>query len=246
MSSLSLGLGVVSLWKLADGVLSFSAGATAFVKSSLLLTMGSKNFTRESLSLFSVPHEDTWLMNCPSGYVDDGCHLIVWAAAEIATTIMAASIPVLRVLFRDLRDPHPIGTGGTGSRKYHQHRKSGNSGETSDGDANSPAAAVALTRLTGAQGVEIETASKPWGAYWDFGKGSRRLSRMLGAGLKGTGVTAAEPYPLAQNSSRRVLVQGSGESNGEEMAQAEGVIVQTQEFEIRYSVPGGIERVDMP
>ncbi|KAH8898038.1 hypothetical protein GQ53DRAFT_621766, partial [Thozetella sp. PMI_491] len=50
------------------------AGATAFVKSSKVLTLISENFTY------------------------DGCDLLVWAAAEISTTIMACSLPMLRVL----------------------------------------------------------------------------------------------------------------------------------------------------
>ncbi|KAM7183875.1 hypothetical protein V8F33_013326 [Rhypophila sp. PSN 637] len=34
----------------------------------------------------------------------DGHHLIIWGSAEVAITIVAASIPVLRVLFRELRE----------------------------------------------------------------------------------------------------------------------------------------------
>lgn len=33
---------------------------------------------------------------------DDGVDLLIWGNAEVATTIMAASIPVLRVLIRDV------------------------------------------------------------------------------------------------------------------------------------------------
>ncbi|KAK0610126.1 hypothetical protein B0T17DRAFT_470266, partial [Bombardia bombarda] len=53
------------------------AGATGFVKSAKILTLGSTNFTY------------------------DGCELLVWAAGEISTTIMASCIPVLRVFFRE-------------------------------------------------------------------------------------------------------------------------------------------------
>ena len=213
--------------------------------------MGSKNFTRESadfsLSRF-VPREYLALIHRPSGYVDDGGHLIVWAAAEIATTIMAASIPVMRVLFRELRDPHPVETSGTGNGKYYRHRKSEHSGETCSGDGDSPAAAVALAHLAADQRAETETASasKPWGVYWDFGKGSSRVSKMLGTKLRSATVAATEPYPLARSSSQRVLVQVSGESNDEEALQAEGVIVQTHEFEIKYSVPRGAKPGEMP
>ncbi|KAK3689307.1 hypothetical protein B0T22DRAFT_536254 [Podospora appendiculata] len=56
------------------------AGATAFVKSAKILTIGSKNFSY------------------------DGCALLVWAAAEISTTIMASCIPVLRVFVREVHE----------------------------------------------------------------------------------------------------------------------------------------------
>ncbi|KAK0666633.1 hypothetical protein QBC41DRAFT_230143 [Cercophora samala] len=58
------------------------AGVCAFIKSSKLLLLGSKNFTYE------------------------GCLLLIWTSAEIGTTIMASCIPVLRVLFKQLRDNH--------------------------------------------------------------------------------------------------------------------------------------------
>ena len=198
------------------------------------------------LTVLFLPREYLALIHRPSWDVDDGCHLIVWAAAEIATTIMAASIPVMRVLFRELRDSHPVETSGTGSRKYYQHRKSENASETFNGDGDSPATTVALAHLAVDQRATTEAASRPWGVYWDFGKGSSRLSRMLGTRLKSAAAATTEPYPLAQNSSRRVLVQVSGESTGEEAVQTEGVIVQTQEFEIKYSVPRGAELGGMP
>ncbi|KAK3317516.1 hypothetical protein B0T19DRAFT_405206 [Cercophora scortea] len=56
------------------------AGATAFVKSAKILTIGGKNFSY------------------------DGCALLVWAAAEISTTIMASCIPVLRVFVREVHE----------------------------------------------------------------------------------------------------------------------------------------------
>lgn len=47
--------------------------------------------------------------------------LIIWGAAESAVTIMAASIPVLRTLFRDLK---------ASSRKYYGSRKIEDSAST--------------------------------------------------------------------------------------------------------------------
>lgn len=51
---------------------------------------------------------------------DHGYDLVIWGTAESATTIMAASIPVLRVLFRDIRlhpDRHYDTEEGTGPRE---------------------------------------------------------------------------------------------------------------------------------
>lgn len=42
-------------------------------------------------------------MEC-SYVTDEGGNLVIWGSAEVATTIMAASIPVLRVLIRDIRE----------------------------------------------------------------------------------------------------------------------------------------------
>ncbi|KAK3377230.1 hypothetical protein B0T24DRAFT_237074 [Lasiosphaeria ovina] len=56
------------------------AGATAFVKSATILTLGKESYTY------------------------DGTGLLTWSAAEIGTTIMACCIPVMRVLFRDLNE----------------------------------------------------------------------------------------------------------------------------------------------
>src|SRR4051812_35437891 len=48
--------------------------------------------------------------NLPTLSPVDGWHLIVWSAAEASTTIMAASIPVLRVLFRDVHHSRRYGS----------------------------------------------------------------------------------------------------------------------------------------
>ncbi|KAM7210722.1 hypothetical protein V8F06_013900 [Rhypophila decipiens] len=55
------------------------AGVTAFIKSEKIFTLGQDNF---------------------SFY---GSELLLWAGAEIGTTIMAACIPVLRVFFREVK-----------------------------------------------------------------------------------------------------------------------------------------------
>ncbi|KAK8121730.1 hypothetical protein PG984_010400 [Apiospora sp. TS-2023a] len=59
--------------------LGLMAGVTAFVRASQVPSLATPDFTYE-----------------------DG-HLVVWTIAEITTTIIAASIPVLRILYRDIR-----------------------------------------------------------------------------------------------------------------------------------------------
>ncbi|OIW32896.1 hypothetical protein CONLIGDRAFT_695133 [Coniochaeta ligniaria NRRL 30616] len=66
------------------------AGATAVVKTTEIPSLASGDFTCRSLALCRA--------------------LIIWGAAESAVTIMAASIPILRTLFHDLR---------ASSRKYY-------------------------------------------------------------------------------------------------------------------------------
>ena len=61
-------------------VSSQSAAASAFIKCSSLPELASQDF----------PH--------------DGVPLVIWSGTESAVTIMAASMPVLRVLFQDVRD----------------------------------------------------------------------------------------------------------------------------------------------
>ncbi|KAK3938971.1 hypothetical protein QBC46DRAFT_355427 [Diplogelasinospora grovesii] len=87
------------------------AGSTAFVKSARILTLGSENFTY------------------------DGCALLVWAAAEIGTTIMASCIPVLRVFFRDVHiktisSRHKSGSHASGP--YKKQSSGGSGGSNSD------------------------------------------------------------------------------------------------------------------
>ncbi|KAK4214239.1 hypothetical protein QBC37DRAFT_462362 [Rhypophila decipiens] len=67
------------------------ASATSFVKGASILALSSKNFTY------------------------DACPLLVWSAAEVSVTMMATSIPVLRVLFRDLHSGFAKGSKASGS-----------------------------------------------------------------------------------------------------------------------------------
>ncbi|KAH6845682.1 hypothetical protein B0I37DRAFT_190600 [Chaetomium sp. MPI-CAGE-AT-0009] len=132
------------------------AGITSFVKSGHIREMGTKNFTH------------------------DGCYLIALATAEIATTIMASCIPVLRVLFRDLRDVTPAEISGTGVLEHYHYHNSDSTGEAAKGVVHSPAVAILLAE-NGNGDITQETpnqpdqrrswaASKTWLALWDFGK----------------------------------------------------------------------------
>ncbi|KAK4150505.1 hypothetical protein C8A00DRAFT_46131 [Chaetomidium leptoderma] len=169
------------------------AGATAFVKAGMLLGLGSKSFTH------------------------DGCHLITWAAAEIATTIMASCIPVLRVLFRDLSDTIPTEI----------YRQSDSTGGTSKGRHRNS------TAPSQQKDLGAKTRSKSWTPYWDSRNGSNGKNKAAEDTSAIKGPTTL--YPLAENSSQRVLVHISGESTpGETATRTEGVIVQTQKFEVQY------------
>ena len=75
-----------------------SAGATAVIKTTTIPTLAAGDFTCSCpkfyplLSLLSLFSDVT---------ADDSSGLCIWGAAESAVTIMAASIPTLRILFRD-------------------------------------------------------------------------------------------------------------------------------------------------
>jgi len=195
----------------------------------------------------SQPLADCW--------TDEGAHLITWAAAEIATTIMASCIPVLRVLFRDLRDTHPAKISGTPGRRYYQYRKSNSTAETSKGGMVSPVNTTVVAsksntaditeNLPTQTGTEEPKASmKSWGSYWDFSKSRSRVSQILMGKPKSAADPAVRPYPIAENSSQRVLVNIAGEGSGGETGRMEGGIVQTQVFELRYEGTGAQRDVE--
>lgn len=73
------------------------AGITAIMKTVAIPGMVKGDFTCES---FVIPQ---FLIHVrlltPNLNADDGAQLVIWGNAEVSTTIMAASIPVLRVLF---------------------------------------------------------------------------------------------------------------------------------------------------
>ncbi|KAK0712393.1 hypothetical protein B0T26DRAFT_648687 [Lasiosphaeria miniovina] len=89
------------------------AGATAFVKSHMILTLGTSNFSY------------------------DGCELLVWAAAEIATTIMAACIPILRVFVREVRERTIARSGALSNNENYYYKRKVMSGTGGSGASNS-------------------------------------------------------------------------------------------------------------
>lgn len=61
---------------------------------------------------------------------------------------------------------------------------------------------------------------------------------MLTGRFKSAAEPTARPYPIAENSSQRELVKVAGKDVGGDSGRTEGVILQTQEFELRYEGPG--------
>jgi hypothetical protein len=105
-----------------------SAGATAIIKCTTLPKLSSGDFTCKSLPTSATPgHQDFAILppaisRVPTNMLlDHGSSLGIWSTAEPATTIMAACIPVLRILVRQARssgretDPTGGRTKGTGA-----------------------------------------------------------------------------------------------------------------------------------
>ncbi|KAK4226274.1 hypothetical protein QBC38DRAFT_500481 [Podospora fimiseda] len=189
------------------------AGITAFVKASKILILGGKNFTYE------------------------GCALLAWTAAEISTTIMASCIPVLRVLFRELRDGSVRRHRWNGIGSYKLTRSGGtSSGQKSRGTGR---------RSHSATGGPGRAGASQWGM--DF----ERIVSREELEVEGNGVEKGKPrvkIGASGNVSRGRSAAGSGqqvlmELPAERSASRNlGVIVQTQEFEVRYEEPNSDQR----
>jgi hypothetical protein len=103
-----------------------SAAATAFVKCAKLKLLASSDFTLE------------------------GGELIIWASTEISTTIVAASIPVLRTLVKDLSTRGGSGPSGgyirsTGADYSRRRTKNGTHVTVTDRDAQAHKTRMAVT-----------------------------------------------------------------------------------------------------
>ena len=151
---------------------------------------------------------------------------------------MASCIPMLRVLFRDLRGTSLTEISGTGG-KYH---KSSRATETSRGGDVEAAAAESPTPANGENNntppqdaPAADSASqdseppqktpwwKPWGSFWDAGMGSRVPRSLRRKSVSAPSATRQPPFALAENSSQRVLVQTpAGESTTAASAQGQG------------------------
>jgi hypothetical protein len=104
------------------------------------------------------------------------------ATAEIATTIMASCIPVLRVLFRDLRDVTPREISGTGVLQHYHYHNSESTGETAKGVVHSPAVAILLAD-NGNGDITQETPNQPdqrrsWAASNPLKEGHGQLTQL--------------------------------------------------------------------
>ena len=218
-----------------------SAGITSFVKSGQIHEMGSKNFTRE----FLHPPYPICRVSFNGSFADDGCYLLTLATAEIATTIMASCIPVLRVLFRDLRDVTPTEISGTFGLEHYHYPKSNSTGETVKKIDHGPVAVETAAPAANGNGDNTQapsqsglrrsqTSPKTWRGVWDVGKSSRPRSKSLARGSPAADENRVPPDVQADNSSQRVLVCVSGRNTPPEEATTEGVIVQTRKIGIKY------------
>lgn len=159
---------------------------------------------------------------------------------------MASCIPVLRVLFRDLRDVTPTEISGTFGLEHYHYPKSDSTGETAKKVARGPvtAEATAPTEIgncdddTQAPNQSVlrrsQTSPRAWRAVWDVGKVARPRTKSLTRRSSAAGATPVRPNVRPDNSSQRVLVCVSGRSTPPDGAATKGVIVQTQEIEIKY------------
>jgi hypothetical protein len=149
-------------------------------------------------------------------YIDDGCELLVWAAAEIGTTIMAACIPILRVFFREVRErTHARSYASDGSRK-----NPGGSGGS--GSHNSSG-----FRSHRAPGGSPAFSSGPFASQQPRGqKGGPPLSPRLDRSL-GDGDSEKNILPIVHEETRSTVDSRSSSQNN-------GRIVRTQEYAIEY------------
>ncbi|EAQ90396.1 hypothetical protein CHGG_02331 [Chaetomium globosum CBS 148.51] len=150
---------------------------------------------------------------------------------EIATTIMASCIPVLRVLFRDLRDATPTEISGTFGLENYHYPKSDSTGVTAKQAAHDPVVVEAAAPAENGHDDNTQapnqsdlrrsqTAPKTWRAVWDVGKSARPRARSPTGG-SGTPTDNAAPAPpdiQPDNSSQRVLVNHENENRAAGLA----------------------------
>jgi hypothetical protein len=158
---------------------------------------------------------------------------------------MASCIPVLRVLFRDLHDVAPTEISGTFGLEHYHYPKSNSTGETAKKVAHSPVAVeITASAVTGngdntqapnQSGLRRgQTSPNAWRGVWDLGKSARPRTKSLTRGSPAGDAHREPPDVQVDNGSQRVLVCVSGRSTPPDGAATEGVIVQTQEIEIKY------------
>lgn len=78
-----------------------SAGAAAIVKVIQFRSMSGGDFTCKADPRMPAHSHILITTLANSATTDDGCSLVIWSFAEAAVTMVAASVPVLRVLIRD-------------------------------------------------------------------------------------------------------------------------------------------------
>jgi hypothetical protein len=87
-----------------------SAAISAFVKCAYLPLLASGDFPCKFCLLAT---NQAIILTCS---LVEGANLVIWGVAETAVTIMAASIPVMRVLFRDVASTYRSRKSGPGSK----------------------------------------------------------------------------------------------------------------------------------
>ena len=116
---IAMSMGILFVRPLAGGwrlwLTLISAGVTSLIKVSKIPVLAGGDFTCR----FAPPKIPVVVVADFSPAVE-GTYLILWSAAEASATIMAASIPVLRVLFRRIKATTQQRYGGTGDVTTHR------------------------------------------------------------------------------------------------------------------------------
>jgi len=110
-----------------------------------------------------VPETETTAPYLPSARTEDGVAIVLWGGVEIAVTIIAASIPVLRILIREVKVSSRGGYHNTeGSNPATRpNRTTGTRGQSIVMTARGPGAKARQDSSSGNQSDESILSGKP-------------------------------------------------------------------------------------